>query len=167
MLVRVGAGIDSQLRVIWAPSTLGEGTGYLTASGDSVSLKAPGAAVSGTGVNVIDGAREKVFASGSTTKYVVVERDGDADLDCADVPLVFDTQKDPHELLAEVDAAISRTLTAISAGSGDERIQHESLANLQKYKANLVRQISIADGRAPTCMSPDFSSTAGSGGSSE
>jgi hypothetical protein len=80
-------------------------------------------------------------------------------LDCTDVPLVFDTQKDPHELLAEVDAAISRVLVAISASAGDERIQRESLKELKAYKADVVKQINRRDGKAPILASANFART--------
>lgn len=161
MLVRVGSELDPQLRIVWAPSALGEGTGYISSATNCVSFMAPGDASSGTPVHIDDGARSKVFATGSTTKFLVVERSGDDDLDCDDVPVVVDTQKDAHELLTEVDTAISRVLTALSAGSGDERIQRESLKNLRDYKAELVKQINRLDGKAPVLMSPNFCRTSG------
>lgn len=161
MLVKVGSELDSQLRILWAPSALGEGTGYISSATNCVTFTAPGDASSGTAVHIETGERQKVFASGSTTKYLVIERTGTDDLDCDDVPVVVDTQKDAHELLSEVDTAISRVLTAISAGSGDERIQRESLKNLRDYKAELVRQINRLDGKAPSLMSPNFANTTG------
>jgi len=159
MLVRV-KDLDSQLKVIWASLANGEGTGTLTASASAITWKAPGDSEAGTSVTIADGARVKVYAKDSTTKFLWVERDGSASLSCTAL-VTLDGALDPHEELSEVQTAIRATMKALSAGMGDERIQRESLQNLQHREQYLKAAIARVDGASARCATFDFSGMAG------
>lgn len=157
--------LDSQLGIIFASAACGLGTGTLTqATNGALTYQAPGDGSAGASVTIEDGETHKVFSE-DQTKYLVIARNGTDDLSGDAAKVVTDGIMSANEELPAVRDSIAATMKAIGAGMGDERIQRETLSNLQKREQTLLRRKAGEDEAAgvatgsPSISFPDFSNT--------
>ncbi|HUW99741.1 MAG TPA: hypothetical protein VMY35_02080 [Phycisphaerae bacterium] len=144
------------LSVLAVADANAEGSGTITAAtADTLTWTAPGSNTAGTPVAIADG-ETKTLADGTTPAHTVTVKRTSAD-DLEDTATVFTTAlASLHDRLVEVDAAITKTLNAISEGFGDMRVQRESLDILRRYRQQLYRAYANRRGIRPRIASADL-----------